>query len=174
MLLNDRNGVDVIYIDFSKAFDSVVHSKLLLKLESYGISGNLCAWIKSFLTDRTQSVKVGDHLSEPSDVVSGVPQGSVLGPLVFINFINDIVDIFGSGLSVKLYADDVKLYLVIDDVECSQTLQQGLIELGKWCADWQLSLSLDKCFTLQLGRTLTRPLKLLNSQPYTTNCRSSK
>ena len=108
LALNSHSNVDVIYTDFSKAFDCVVHSKLIVKLESYGISGRLLLWIQDFLSNRTQAVKIGRHRSSFTDVLSGVPQGSVLGPLLFLLFINDIVDIISNDLSIKLYADDVK------------------------------------------------------------------
>ena len=109
--MESRLITDFVYVDFKKAFDPVSHTKLLLKLQTYGICGDVLGWITSFLSSRTQSVKIFDALSSVIVVRSGVPQGSVLGPILFLLYVNDIVDIF-SGLSVscKLYADDVKLY----------------------------------------------------------------
>jgi hypothetical protein len=123
LALNAKHSVDAVYIDFAKAFDSVVKSKLCAKLYSMGIRGKLLLWISVFLTDRTQQVKVSKCLSDVVNVVSGVPQGSVLGPLLFVTYINDIVNIFDSKLQVKLFADDVKIYIVIDDVTCTHLLQ---------------------------------------------------
>ena len=108
--LSNRKSVIVGYIDFQRAFDSISHAKLIHKLISYGIDGNLLYWIQAFLSDRTQSVRIGSTLSSSCMVTSGVPQGSVLGPILFNIFINDITDSVQDHVTVKLFADDVKLY----------------------------------------------------------------
>ena len=104
---------DVVYIDFSKAFDSVVHSKLCLKLNAYGFGFELFDWIKEFLSSRSQLVLIDSCLSSPSPVLSGLPQGTVIGPLLFLLFINDLPDILPMKVTCKLFADDVKLYTSI-------------------------------------------------------------
>ena len=151
LAINSHNPVDVAYIDFSKAFDSVCHSKLICKLRSFGIGGKLLAWITDYLSDRTQVVKVGCQLSSVSFVCSGVPQGSVLGPLLFLMFINDIVDEFGDFLTTKLFADDVKIYVVIDDPSKIDCLQLGLDKLHMWSVKWQLNIAAHKCCVLHVG-----------------------
>lgn len=150
--LNIRNSVDIMYIDFHRAFDSVVHSKLLFKLKSYGITGGLLQWINNFLTNRFQAVKVGAQRSSLLPVISGVPQGSVLGPLLFLIYINDIANVIGSNLTIKMFADDVKLYASIDDISAVNLLQDGLFSISKWASDWQLRISVKKCAVLHLGR----------------------
>jgi len=143
---------DVAYIDFQKAFDSVVHSKLCHKLKSYGVSGKLLDWVTDFLSNRVQAVRVNNKLSDFVPVRSGVPQGSVLGPVLFLLYINDIADLFGNGLSIKLFADDVKLYAVINDVTDTNNFQAGLDALNLWSVTWQLPISTQKCAVLHLGR----------------------
>ena len=154
--LNHKQSIDVAYIDFSRAFDSVVHSKLYLKLIASGITGDLLDWIHDFLTNRLQAVRVANSTSSFRPVLSGVPQGSVLGPLLFLIYINDIVDIFGRGLTVKLYADDVKLYTEIRDIESITELQLGLEQLYDWADEWQLCISLNKCSVLHVGKSNPR------------------
>jgi len=151
LALNCKRSTDVCYIDFSRAFDSVVHSKLCFKLQSYGITGNLLEWIRAFLSDRSQAVRVGNMTSEFVPVKSGVPQGSVLGPLLFVLFINDLADMFDGGLHIKLYADDVKIYIVVEDITCCDALQIGLQRLSLWASVWQLTVSINKCQVLHIG-----------------------
>ena len=112
-------------------------------------------WISSFLHDRTQCTKVGNCQSSLSKVISisGVPQGSVLGPLLFLLFINDLPSLFGDRMTVKMFADDVKIYLVVGDIGSSSVLQCGLGALFDWSLKWQLSVSAKKCLMLQLGHS---------------------
>ena len=109
--LNNKYTTDIIYVDFQKAFDSVSHQKLIIKLEGYGVHGDLLEWLKAFLSNRTQAVNISGCVSDIAHVISGVPQGSVLGPTLFLLFINDIEGIlFGTSVNMKLFADDMKLY----------------------------------------------------------------
>ena len=110
--MHDGLQNDVIVLDFSKAFDKVGHERLLKKLSWYGIRGETNEWIRSFLSDRTQAVVVDGHTSSSAPVLSGVPQGSVLGPCLFLYYINDIAESLNS--TVRLFADDTMLYLVIN------------------------------------------------------------
>lgn len=108
--ISNKKSVTIAYIDYKSAFDCISHPKLLLKLSSYGITGNLYFWIKAFLTNRSQTVKINSTFSSPCSVVSGVVQGSVIGSLLFNIFINDVTDCFDPNVTTKLFADDIKLY----------------------------------------------------------------
>ena len=139
--IDNGDCITVAYIDFAKAFDSVSHQKLLYKLLNYGISGNLLEWIKNFLCERLQCTKVGNTLSPYMYLTSGVIQGSCLGPLLFVIYINDVVTLFGHGCVCKLYADDLKLYMRMNSTHCAAELQNSLDRLAYWSQMWQLNIS---------------------------------
>ena len=142
-------GVDLILLDFAKAFDKVSHEFLIHKLRCYGISGKLLSWIKNFLFLRKQRVILGEGESDWSEVLSGVPQGSVLGPLLFIIYINDMPDKIKSN--VLLYADDSKLISTIRDSRDNLSLQADIDHLINWSVTWKMSLNFEKCKTMHFG-----------------------
>ena len=149
--LSNHKSVTIAYVDFQRAFDSISPVKLIHKLTSYGISGNLLLWIKAFLTGRSQSVRVGITTSHPCPDTSGVPQGSVLGPILFNVFINDLADLFDpSSCSIKLFADDLKLYTEISDINSSTNFQSNLNLIYSWSLIWQIGISLTKSFIFDL------------------------
>ena len=112
--LDEGNQVDVVSLDFSKAFDRVPHQALLHKLCNFGISGDLLNWCQDYLSNRTQRVLIDGYSSSLTEITSGVPQGSILGPLFFVLFINDLPDVVGSTSTIALYADDSKMFRVIN------------------------------------------------------------
>ena len=133
----DRNKqVDVIVLDFSKAFDTVPHNRLLHKLHHYGIRGQLNTWIASFLKTRQQRVVVDGAHSEWVHVDSGVPQGTVLGPMLFLAHINDLPAAINKDTKCRLFADDCLLYRPIETQQDQITLQQDLDCIQQWADGW--------------------------------------
>jgi hypothetical protein len=146
----NRKQTDLILLDFSKAFDKVNHFKLLLKLQEYGISSQILKWSEAFLLNRTQSVVLeGDH-SHEAPVTSGVPQGSVLGPLYFLVYINDLPNSIQS--QVRLFADDTAVYLTINSPLDSKILQDDLHALEKWETEWDMEFNPSKCQVLHITK----------------------
>lgn len=172
--LRDKEQMDCILLDFSKAFDKVPHRRLLYKLSYYGIRGTSLAWITDFLSNRTQRVVLDGSSSDTSLVSSGVPQGTVLGPLLFLCFINDLPETVSS--SARLFADDCLLYRKIRSIHDSQMLQQDLDSLQRWENTWLMSFNPDKCETLRVSlrkRTIAftytihnKPLELVDTAKY--------
>ena len=149
----DRGGTaDVFYLDFSKAFDKVPHHRLLLKLKAKGIEGNLLKWIGDWLSERTQAVRVGADLSEESGVGSGVPQGSVLGPLLFDIFIDDIDECAREIDLIMKFADDTKGLQEIGNDADREKLQKALDNLVKWAEEWCMEFNVGKCKIMHVGR----------------------
>ena len=138
--LDNKTQTDAILLDFAKAFDKVPHKRLLSKLSSYGITSNTHNWITSFLSNRKQRVSVNGALSDITDVTSGVPQGSVLGPILFLLYINDINENIQS--SIRLFADDSIIYRKINSNIDHQILQTDLIQLEKWSDKWQMQFNI--------------------------------
>jgi hypothetical protein len=134
--------VDVIFLDFSRAFDTVPFNRLMYKLKSNGIRGNVLNWIEHFLTERKQRVLVNDQYSSWSKVTSGVPQGTILGPLLFLVFINDICDAL--NCTCRLYADDCIIYRPIQGINDVVSLQMDLNKLHEWSTKWLLNFNVKK------------------------------
>ena len=142
--------VDAIYFDFAKAFDTVPHKRLLRKLSAYGINGNILEWIKAFLSDRRQIVKVNGVKSDEASVLSGIPQGSVLGPILFIIYINDLPEVVNSD--TYLFADDTKILRHVANQEDALQLQLDINSLELWSRKWLLKFHPRKCHVLTLGK----------------------
>ncbi len=145
-------GTDIIYTDFAKAFDTVQHSRLLSKIESYGIKGDLLAWIKQFLLHRRQRVVLHGAPSNWQDVISGVPQGTITGPILFLLFINDLPDVV--HCTAKLFADDAKIYSDISNINDCLALQSDLDALSQWSKDWLINFNKEKCVVLRIRKAI--------------------
>ena len=148
--LEKYGSVDAIFLDFAKAFDKVSHPHLLYKLQCYGIQGQLYDWIKDYLSNRKQRVVVGGQSSEWIDVMSGVPQGSILGPFLFLVFINDFPSIV--SCKTELFADDSVLYSQINSNQDCDELQDDLSCATSWCDAWQVALKSEKCEVLHISK----------------------
>ena len=157
---NEKQRTDMVLSDLSKAFDTVVHPKLHQKLECYGIGGLLLAWIDAFLSDRTQRVVVGDSISDSADVTSGVPQGSVLGPPLFLVFINDAPACTEAPTKAKVFADDGKFYLERGDAD-NLPLVRTLGNYTEYTDKSQLSLATEKCEVLSTGNLRLPPCEYI-------------
>ncbi len=162
LINNMENGfqTDIIYLDFSKAFDSVCHKLLILKLKTFGFNGPLLNWFSSYLTGRKQRVVLEGSSSEWLPVHSGVPQGSILGPLLFLLFVNDMPEVLSDNTKISLFADDAKLYHKIENITDSLTLQRDLNNLINWSKIWKLKFNASKCKILAINNT--NPLLMFN------------
>ena len=128
-LLDRGEPVDAIYLDFKKAFDTVPHERLLNKLDSYGVCDNIRRWVSGFLHDRKQCVSLNGHTSKWSPVTSGITQGSVLGPVLFVVFINDLPD---ADNTIRIFADDTKLYGPVTSDQDRKQIQVDIDKLSDW------------------------------------------
>ena len=137
-------------MDFAKAFDKVPHRRLGQKLDYYGVRGSTLRWISDWLSERTQQVILDGTFSDSADVLSGVPQGSVLGPILFLLFINDLPDNIRS--SIRLFADDCVLYRNITTQRDCEILQEDLDKLSLWEKDWLMEFNVGKCHTMRITR----------------------
>lgn len=153
-----ENGaqIDVIYTDLKAAFDSINHDILLAKLAKLGASSRLSSWFSSYLRERSLRVKLDSNTSSCFMSSSGVPQGSNLGPLLFLLFFNDVMVLLGSGCGLS-YADDLKLYATIHSIDDCSRLQSILDIFVDWCHRNKLTVSVPKCMVMSYFRT-TRPL----------------
>jgi hypothetical protein len=152
--LENGSQVDIIYTDFEKAFDKVPHRRLISKLRSYCVDEKLVLWIEAFLCQRTQRVKINGVLSESEHVLSGIPQGTVLGPLLFIIFVNDLPEVCYCLSRIFLFADDAKLYKCITNSSDCEQLNRSCQSLYDWCELWCMKLNVDKCKVLTLKKNL--------------------
>jgi hypothetical protein len=141
--------VDAIYLDFAKAFDTVPHKRLMLKLRCYGITGKVYEWIEDFLSKRRQLVVINGAKSDWTPVLSGIPQGSVLGPMLFVCYINDLPDVVHT--MIQMFADDAKVFKEIIDVSDCEKLADDLARLDEWSNRWLLKFNTSKCKVMRLG-----------------------
>ena len=155
MTLNDKLRSDIVYFDFSKAFDSVNHDIIIHKLKNYyNIDGVLLKFIRNYLIDREQRVVIGNHSSSIKAVSSGVPQGSILGPLLFVLFINDLPQGLSVGTQLALYADDTKIWRTIKTLDDNYILQRDIEYLNSWAQNNKMNFHPHKCKVLSVSLTL--------------------
>ena len=150
--LDSGGQTDVIYLDMAKAFDRVPHEKLMYKLEMFELRNPLLAWIKDYLTNRHHRVIIEGTTSDWKPVTSGVPQGSIIGPILFLVYINDIAENLSAGTSLPLYPDDAKCARVINDLNDCYTLQNDLTAIHDWSKLWEMNFNLQKCKQLCITR----------------------
>ena len=149
--LHEKIGTDVIYFDFAKAFDTVSHNLILNKLKTqYNIDGTLLKFFTEYLRSRKQRVILDNVISECVDVLSGVPQGSILGPLLFVLFINDIYTNIDKDTNITLFADDAKIWRDINSEADCEILQNDINTLSTWSRNNKMSFHPDKCKALSI------------------------
>ena len=153
-VIDQRGQVDTLFLDLSKAFDTVSHPHLVLKLQNLGLNGRLLEWFKDYLHNRKQQTCVNGELSSRADVTSGVPQGSILGPLLFLIYINDMPDVIHGTSKIALYADDSKIYNSINSDQDCINLQEQLENLVKWSETWKLNFNAAKCKIMSITRKI--------------------
>ena len=165
--LDDGLEVRVVFFDISKAFDRVWHKGLLYKIEKLGIMGDWLNWIKSYLLDRKQKVINNGKESISLNINAGVPQGSILGPLFFLIFINDIVQEI--GCSIKLFADDTSIYIIVEDPNTgAQILNDNLNKVHTWSENWLVSFNPQKTESILISRKhnhINHPILSFNHVP---------
>ena len=150
-LVNEGHSVDVLYLNFAKAFEKVPHGRFLDKCWGLGVEGKVLTWIGEWLANREQRVILNGEKSEWKEVLLGVPQGSVLGPTLFLIFSNDIDEVARVADSILLkFADDTKLGVVVE--EQREALQEAIRGLEGWAEKWQMEFNAGKCHVLHLGR----------------------
>lgn len=152
--MDNRQQIDIVYTDYSKCFDRIDHSTLLLKLSNIGIHGDLFRWFSSYIDRRSQAVVLNGYKSHWSFIPSGVPQGSLLGPLLFIIFVNDIKHCFIHS-RILLFADDMKILKVVNDISDAKLLQDDLHRFDSYCARNKLDLNISKCYVMTFSRKYT-------------------
>ena len=146
---DNSRAIDILYLDFQKAFDKVPHKRLMAKVRSLGIIDEVSDWVEDWLSNRKQRVVINGISSGWEKVTSGVPQGSVLGPLLFIIYINDID--LGLVSKISKFADDTKLGIKADKFEGVKQLQEDLNKIGEWSQKWQMPFNVDKCKVMHIG-----------------------
>jgi hypothetical protein len=149
--LDNGHYVDCIYMDFQKAFDKVPHKRLLEKIKSYGIVGPTLNWIEDFLLNRSEKVMVNGAGSEWENVTSGIPQGSVLGPILFVIYINDLPDTVESDS--YLFADDTKIFRISKGKDDKETLQDDLTKLEEWSDKRLFKFHPEKCKHMKISKS---------------------
>jgi len=159
--IDEGTPTDVVYLDFSKAFDTVPHQRLLIKMTELHVHPSIICWVKNWLHNRAQRVTIGGSESEWLPVTSGVPQGSVLGPILFLLYINDIDD----GLTSKIikFADDTKIYRAINDENDPIELQKDIDRVVDWSTTWQMKFNTSKCKVVHIGRNNTSQTYAMNN-----------
>jgi len=150
--VDEGTPYDVVFLDFAKAFDKVPRKRLLEKLRAHGVSGEIFAWIAEWLSGRTQRVVLNGKSSTWKEVLSGVPQGSVLGPILFLIFINDLDSVAAVDI-IRKFADDTKLGQTVRNQEEAERLQKTLDELCSWAEKWGMEFNVKKCKVMHFGHT---------------------
>ena len=146
-----------MFCDISKAFDRVWHKGLIFKLESIGVSDSLLRWFGDYLVERKQRVVLPGAASSWQNIKAGVPQGSILGPLLFLIYINDIVEDIHS--SIRLFADDTSLYIIVDNpLVAANTLNADLTKLHTWASKWLVTFNPSKSESIIFSRKRNRPI----------------
>ena len=165
--LDEGKEVRAVFLDISKAFDRVWHKGLLFKLKQAGINSTLLQWLSSYLSDRKQRVLIPGGSSSWLPIKAGVPQGSILGPLLFLIYINDIV--LNVNSTVRLLADNTSLYLIVDNpTEAARCLNSDLELMYQWAESWLVKFNANKSEALLISRKTNRPLHpqlLMNNEP---------
>ena len=148
-LVDSGNSIDVVFLDFVKAFDKVPPKRLLLKLESHGITSKVSQWLSEWLKEQMQRVCISCITSSWLDVLSGVPQGSVLGPILFLIYINNLDN--GVKNWILKFADDTKIFSAVNNDLDRSVLQKDLDNLLRWAEEWQMLFNVLKCKIMHLG-----------------------